>query len=64
MTTTDRPTRRVTRGEYRTLRAKAARIVVQVGPGDVITLHEERTRTCHSIRIPDLILHLVRRRFI
>ena len=44
MTTTDKPVSRVTRADYRVLYVSPRRIVVRIGPGDVLSFRERGRR--------------------
>ncbi len=51
MTTTDKPVSRVTRDAYRVLYVSPRRIVVRIGPGDVLSFRERGRRHWFSLPI-------------
>jgi len=62
MTSTDKPVSRVTRAAYRVTHSDERQLVVQIGPGDVLTFREKGRRATWSITIPDAFRGVLYRR--
>jgi hypothetical protein len=55
MTSTEKSVRRVTTGEYRTVFSKTRRVVVKIGPGDILEFRELGRRTRLVLDISDVL---------